>query len=116
LNTNQLTNQPAYRPTNLATNQPTNQPANQPNNHPNAAPTQRLLALEPTFLNQHTVGSPGAAKAASVLRTNAFLLGHRNREKGAETADHDMLPSTKCCTSIAFASPGATIPAPAQVW
>ena len=52
---------------------------------PNAAPTQRLLTLKPPFLHQHRFGSPGAAKAASVLRTNAFLVSYRNHTKGSQT-------------------------------
>ena len=51
----------------------------------NAAPAKHLLSLEPAFLQQHTFGTPGAAKAASVLRTNAFLIGYRNPLKGRQT-------------------------------
>ena len=78
---------------------------------PNVAPAQRLLALKPTFLHQHKFGSPGAAKAASVLRTETSLVGYRNVRKRAENT-----PSTKCCASTAFASPETNIPALAQVW
>ena len=83
INTNQLTKRPAYRPTNLATYQAANLPTNQ-------------LVIHPT--NQPT---PGAAKAASVLRTNAFLVGHRNGQirRPLQSVERVRFPKTSPSTT-----------------